>query len=510
MLARCFSAAIAGLDASVVEVEVNTGQGIPQVVIVGLPDKAVNESRDRVKTALENSGFSHIRTRTTINLAPADVKKEGPIYDLPMALGILAATGQGAFPRLGEFLVVGELALNGAVRPARGVLSMALLAREKRRAGVIVPSGNVAEAGVVGGIEVYGVSSLRECVEFLSGKVKLEAQRSDAEALFAKGAAYDLDFADVKGQAQAKRAVEVAVAGGHNLLMIGPPGSGKSMIAKRIPGILPPMTLEEALETTRIHSVAGLLGPGQAIVATRPFRSPHHTISDVALTGGTADLRPGEVSLAHHGVLFLDELPEFKRQALEAMRQPIEDGAVNVARATGSVSFPCRFMLVASMNPCPCGFLGNPKKECRCSPSQVQRYRSKISGPLLDRVDLHVEVPAVSYGEISGAAPAAEASSSVRARVLAAREFQYQRFRKRGRINAHMSPRGLRAHCALDAEGEGFLRAAMEEMRFSARAHDRILKVARTIADLEGSARVAANHLGEALQYRALDRAVWT
>jgi len=509
MLSRCFSAAVYGLDASVVEVEVNTGQGLPQVVIVGLPDKAVTESRDRVKTALENSGFRHVRTRTTINLAPASVKKEGPIYDLPMALGILAATEQAIMPRLSDFLVVGELALNGAVRSTRGVLSMAMLAREKHKAGVVVPLENVAEAAAIQGLEVYGVSNLRECADFLSGKCRLSPEARDVQQLFGKHSAYDVDFADVKGQSHVKRALEVAVAGGHNILLVGPPGTGKSMLSKRVPTILPPMTLEEALETTRIHSVAGSLSPNQSIVATRPFRSPHHTISDVALTGGTADLRPGEASLAHHGILFLDELPEFKRATLEALRQPIEDGVVHVARATGSVTFPCRFMLVASMNPCPCGYYGDPKKECRCSPNQIRKYRAKISGPLLDRIDLHVEVPAVQYTDMVRKEEA-ENSAAVRERVMSARNVQHQRFKKTGRINAQMSPRGIKAHCALDDGCQQFLKTAMSEMHFSARAYDRILKVARTIADLEISPNIAVHHLGEALQYRSLDRNLWT
>jgi len=509
MLSRCFSAAIHGLDASVVEVEVSTGRGLPQVVIVGLPDKAVTESRDRVKTALENSGFRHVRTRTTINLAPADLKKEGPIYDLPMGLGILAATEQIAMPRLSEFLVVGELALNGAVRPTRGILSMALLARAMRKVGVIVPRDNAAEAAVVQGLEIYGVASLRECVDFLSGKIQLQPETRDVQQLFSQCARYDVDLADVKGQEHVKRAIEVAVAGGHNILLLGPPGSGKSMLSKRLPTISPPMTLDEALETTRIHSVAGTLAAHQAIVATRPFRSPHHTISDIALTGGTSDLRPGEVSLAHHGILFLDELPEFKRAALEALRQPIEDGVVHVARATGAVTFPCKFMLVASMNPCPCGYFGDPKKECRCSPNQIQKYRGRISGPLLDRIDLHVEVPTVRYTDMTRKENT-ESSETVRARVLKARETQYQRFKKKGRINAHMSSRGIKAHCALDGSCQDFLKMAMNEMNFSARAYDRILKVARTIADLDGKVRIETHHLGEALQYRSLDRNLWT
>lgn len=509
MLSRCFSAAVCGLDASVVEVEISTGQGLPQVVIVGLPDKSVTESRDRVKIALENSAFRHVRTRTTINLAPANLKKEGSIYDLPMALGILAATEQVMMPNLSEFIIVGELALNGRIRPGRGILSMALLAREKSKRGIIVPVENLAEAAVVEGLEAYGVANLRECAEFLSGKIKLEPQRRDLGELFRQHSRHDVDFSDVRGQAHAKRALEIAVAGGHNIMLLGPPGSGKSMLSKRVPTIAPAMSMEEALQTTRIHSVAGTLHAQQPIVAARPFRSPHHTISDVALTGGTTDLRPGEVSLAHHGVLFLDELPEFKRSSLEALRQPLEDGVVHVTRASGSVSFPCQFMLVASMNPCPCGFYGDPKRECRCNPNAIQKYRAKISGPLLDRIDLHVEVPAVKYSEMTDPC-VAESSSSIRQRVVACRDLQRERFRKDGRINAHMSSRGIKAYCGLNEACKDFIKMAMSEMHFSARSYDRILKVARTIADLEVKPSIEVGHLGEAMQYRSLDRTFWT
>jgi magnesium chelatase family protein len=479
------------------------------VVIVGLPDKAVTESRDRVKTALENSGFRHVRTRTTVNLAPADLKKEGPVYDLPMALGILSATEQLPLPRISDFLVLGVLGLNGKVRSTRGVLSMALLAKQSGKKGVIVPAENALEASMVQGLEVYGTSSLRECAEFLAGRAPIPSVAADLEELLGAYSHYDVDFSEVKGQLHAKRALEIAVAGGHNVLLVGPPGSGKSMLCKRLPTIFPSMTIDEALETTRIHSVAGTLPSQQALIATRPFRSPHHTISDVALTGGTADLRPGEVSLSHHGILFLDELPEFKRAALEAMRQPLEDGVIHISRATGSVSFPARFMLVAAMNPCPCGFLGHPKKECRCSPAQIQRYRNKVSGPLLDRIDMHVEVPSLPVADL-GHTKDSESSDLIRQRVIAARHFQYERYKKPGRINSQMSQKGIKVHCALSSESEAFLKSAVSEMNFSARAYHRILKVARTIADLKHEPTLQTEHLSEALQYRALDRNLWS
>ncbi len=511
MLAKVYSAAVYGVDAFEVEIEVNGGRGDIAIVVVGLPDVAVKESRDRVTTGIANSGFRWGKGRMTINLAPANVKKEGPGFDLPMALGMISVAQEIELPNIEQYCFVGEVALTGAVRPVPGVLPIALEARRRGRTKVVVPEANAREAAMVDGIEVFGVRNLRETFEFLLGEKTLTPTRENLDVFFARHQNYEVDFSDVRGQHQVKRAIEVAVAGGHNLLMLGPPGSGKSMIAKRIPTIIPPMTLDEAIESTKIHSICGLLlDPDHAFVATRPYRSPHHTISDAGLLGGSANPTPGEVSIAHNGVLFLDELPEFKRSTLEVLRQPLEDGRVTISRAAGTMTFPAEFMLVAAMNPCPCGYYGDRKRDCRCTPVQVERYRDRISGPLLDRIDIHVEVPAVAYRELASD-QAGELSTAIRERIEAARRRQIQRFGEKSRVrcNARMTAKQIKACCALDTAASGLLEMAMGELHLSARAHDRILKVARTIADLAGAADIAADHIGEAIQYRTLDRNLW-
>lgn len=507
VLSQIRSATVQGIEASPVEVEVDSSFGNTAIVVVGLPDAAVKESRDRVLTAVTNSGFKFPMGRTTINLAPANSRKEGPSFDLPIGIGILAATEQIEPRRLEEFLMVGELALTGAVRPVRGVLPIALHARATGCRGVLVPPENAAEAAVVSGLEVIPVQNLREAAYFLEGSLDLNPVTVDVQSLFAHASCEDVDLADVRGQESVKRALEIAAAGGHNLLLIGPPGTGKSMLARRLPTILPPLTLEEALETTQIHSICGQLGPGQPIVTVRPFRSPHHTASDAGLLGGSMNPTPGEISLAHHGVLFLDELPEFRRSVLETMRQPLEEGRVTISRAAGTMTFPAQFMLVAAMNPTPDGKM---PAESRSSPREIQNYLGRISGPLLDRIDLHVEVPAVKFSDLSRAAPG-ESSAAVRSRVIAARMLQQQRFAgARVSCNARMGSRELKRFVALDEATLTLLGHAVSDLHLSARAHDRILKMARTIADLAGREVVGQDDVFEAVQFRSLDRQLWT
>ena len=506
MLATVFSAALQGIQAASVLVEVNSGEsGDPKLIMVGLPDAAVKESDDRVYSALANSGFRKPQTRTTINLAPGDLRKEGPMYDLPIALGILAATGQlkGEL-RLRDYLIAGELSLSGATRHIRGGLAFAMHARSLQKRGVLLPHATAREASLVEGIEVYGVESLYQAKRFIEGE--LELPNLAGKTVFDPDAIDpELDFAEVKGQAPVKRAVEIAVAGGHNLLMIGPPGSGKSMIAKRIPSIMPRPSMEEFLEILQIQSAAGQTR-GESLRMTRPYRAPHHTISDVGLLGGGSIPGPGEISLAHNGVLFMDELPEYKRSALEVMRQPLEDGQVTISRSAGKVTLPCNFMLVAAMNPCPCGYLGSQQKECACSPHQVHRYRQRVSGPLLDRIDIHIEAPALTIGQLRDA-KSGETSAAIRDRVESARARQQDRFAGTAfRSNADMSHRALQRHCAIDRSMGDLLQQAMERLSLSARAYDRILKVTRTIADLAASDTIQPQHLLEAIQYRSLDR----
>lgn len=506
MLAKALSATVIGIDAVLVDVEVDIAQGLPQFATVGLPDGAVKESKDRVKAALKNSGYDFPARRITANLAPADLKKEGAAFDLPISIGILAATGVIEGERLGRYVLLGELSLDGSLKPVRGALPVAVAARQAGLAGMVLPPDNAAEAAVVTGIEVIPASTLAEVVQFLRGDLEIAPHTLDLGCLFRHQDGSGEDFAEVRGQEHAKRALEVAASGGHNLLMIGPPGSGKTMLARRIPSILPPMSFDEAIETTKLFSVSGLLETGRALVATRPFRAPHHTISDVGLIGGGASPRPGEVSLAHNGLLFLDELPEFKKHALEVLRQPLEDGRVTISRALLSLTYPARVMLVAAMNPCPCGYLGDPSHACSCTPIAIRRYRSRISGPLLDRIDLHVEVPAVAYRDFSGSQQA-ESSAAIADRVLRVRRVQQQRFEgTNAHCNAQMNARLIKKHCELDGEGHRMLELAGEKLGFSARSYSRILKVARTVADLGGSAAIRTPHLAEAIQYRNLDR----